>query len=262
MVLELTGLSAKAVSPAWFTHPWLKGWRTLLAVLVFAVCLSAASCSGAQATPTATPMPVDPGEALQRTVERLVDLQSVSFDLQHEVGSTVLLPGVLMTRAYGRALVPGMFDITVEGELLFPRSYLEIGMISIDDSAYMTNLINGQWEQVPPESLPINLGDFGVTLAGIVEEVEAPKLLGQDRLDGVDVYHIGGDIMSETLKELVPTAGTGFPVALEMWIDRESGMLLQALITGQVVLTDVKESLRRLTLSDADKAITIEPPEL
>ena len=147
MVLELTGLSAKAVSPAWFTHPWLKGWRTLLAVLVFAVCLSAASCSGAQATPTATPMPVDPGEALQRTVERLVDLQSVSFDLQHEVGSTILLPGVLMTRAYGRALVPGMFDITVEGELLFPRSYLEIGMISIDDDAYMTNLINGQWEQ-------------------------------------------------------------------------------------------------------------------
>lgn len=191
-----------------------------------------------------------------------MSLQSVTFDLEHLVGSTNLLPGVLMTRAYGKAVVPGEFDITVEGELLFPRSYLEIGMISLGEQAYMTNLVNGQWEEIAPSALPINLSDFGATLAGIVEEVQLPRLLGQENIDGVDVYHIGGDITSEVLKGLVPTAGTGFPVALEVWTERDTGMLRRAVITGQVVVTDVAEAQRQLSLEGANQPVTIERPEL
>ena len=226
--------------------------------------LASVACSGAgpTATPTPTPKPVDPREELQRTVESLMALQSVSFDLEHLVGSTNLLPGVLMSRAYGKAVVPGEFDITVEGELLFPRSYLEIGMISLGEQAYMTNLVNGQWEEVSQSSLPINLSDFGATLAGIVEEVQSPRLLGRENIDGVGVYHIGGDITSEVLKGLVPTAGTGFPVTLEMWTERDTGMLRRALITGQVVVTDVAEAQRQLRLEGANQPVTIERPEL
>ena len=238
----------------------------LAGALLFSVALLLASvaCSGAgpTATPTPTPKPVDPREELQRTVESLVSLKSVTFDLEHLVGTTNLLPGVLMTRAYGKAVVPGEFDITVEGELLFPRSYLEIGMISLDEQAYMTNLVNGQWEEVAQSSLPINLSDFGATLAGIVEEVQSPRLLGQESVDGVDVYHIGGDITSEVLKGLVPTAGTGFPVALEIWTERDTGMLRRALITGQVVATDVEEAQRQLRLEGANQPVTVERPEL
>lgn len=238
---------------------WPKAVFSAFALLLF---LAATACTAGESTPTAIPEPVDPEEELQRTVNRLMELQSVSFDLEHVVGSTNILPGVLMNRAYGRAVVPGKFAITVEGELLFPRSYLEIEMINVDGASYMTNLINGQWEQVPPESLPIILGDFGVTLADIVDAVQSPELLGEERLDGVNVHHIGGNITSEVLRELVPTAGTGFPVALEMWTERETGMLRQALITGQVVLTDVADSQRLLTLEDVDEQVTIEPPDL
>ena len=229
-----------------------------------ALLLASAACSGAgpTATPTPTPKPVDPREELQRTVESLMSLQSVTFDLEHLVGSTNLLPGVLMTRAYGKAVVPGEFDITVEGELLFPRSYLEIGMVSLGEQAYMTNLVNGQWEEISPSALPINLSDFGATLAGIVEEVQSPRLLGQENIDGVDVYHISGDITSEVLKGLVPTAGTGFPVALEVWTERDTGMLRRAVITGQVVVTDVAEAQRQLSLEGANQPVTIERPEL
>lgn len=233
-------------------------------LLSVALLLAAVACSGAgpTVTPTPTPKPVDPQEELQRTVESLMALRSVAFDLEHLVGSTNLLPGVLMSRAYGKAVVPGEFDITVEGELLFPRSYLEIGMISLGEQAYMTNLVNGQWEEVSQAALPINLSDFGATLASIVDEVQSPRLLGQENVDGVDLYHIGGDITSEVLKGLVPTAGTGFPVALEMWTERDTGMLRRALITGQVVATDVEEAQRQLKLEGANEPVTIEPPEL
>ena len=189
-------------------------------------------------------------------------LQSVTFDLHHVVGSTSILPGVLMNRAYGKAIVPGQFDVTVEGELLFPRSYIEIGMISVDGSSYMTNLINGDWQEVPPGALPMDLSTLGVTLADIVENVQEPELLGRDRLADVSVYHISGNITSEVLKQLVPTAGTGFPVALEMWTEQDTGMLRQALITGRVVLTDVEDYQRKLTLDNVDEPVTVEPPDL
>ena len=78
----------------------------------------------------------------------------------------------------------------------------------------------------------------------------------------MDVYHIGGDITSEVLKGLVPTAGGGFPVALEMWTERDTGMLRRALITGQVVATDVADAQRELTLEGANQPVTIERPEL
>ncbi len=241
-------------------------WLGLASALLLSAALLLASlaCSGSGPTamPTPTPKPVDPREELQRTVESLVSLQSVAFDLEHLVGSTNLLPGVLMSRAYGKAVVPGEFEITVEGELLFPRSYLEIRMISLGEQAYMTNLVNGQWEEVSQSALPINLSDFGATLAGIVDEVQSPRLMGRENIDGVDVYHIGGDITSEVLKGLVPTAGTGFPVALEMWTERDTGMLRRALITGQVVATDVEDSQRQLTLDGANQPVTIERPEL
>ena len=266
MVLELKRRSNGPVSP-WGRVVFcsLSLWkgarvRACLAALGLLALIAMVSC--ASPTPTPIPEPVDPREELQRTVERLLELQSGAFELEHIEGSTSILPGILMHRAYGEAVVPNKFDVTVEAELLFPRSYLEIGMISIDGTAYMTNVLNGEWGEVSLESLPINLSNFGEILARIVDQVQTPELLGEDSVDGVEVYRIGGAILSEDLKELVPSAATGYPVALEITTDRASGDLRQALITGRVVATDVPEAERRLTLDHLNQTVTIEPPEL
>ena len=236
--------------------------RSLLTLLVFAASFVVLAAACGAPTPTPTPEPVDPKQELQRTVQRLIDLQSASFDLEHTVGSTNLLPGVIMHRAYGQAVVPGQFEVTVESELLFPRSYLEIGMITVDGASYMTNVLNGEWAEVPPDSLPINLTNFGVTLAEIVDKVQDPELLGEEEVDGTDAYRISGSVMSENLIVLVPSAATGFQVALEMWVEKDTGALRQALITGQVVATDVIDAQRKLTLDDIDDPVTIRPPEI
>lgn len=229
-----------------------------LALLLFA----ALACSEDPPTamPTPTPEPVDPREVLERTVEQLLAMESASFDLQHIVGSSNILPGVIMHRAFGKAVVPAQFDVTVEAELLFPRSYLEIGMISIDEDAWMTNVLNGEWGEVTPSSLPINLADFGTTLAEIVEKVQSPELLDDDSFDGTAVYRVSGGVLSEDLAGLVPSAGTGFPVALEIWVEQETSVLRQALITGQVVATDVLETQRKLTIDEVNEQLTIKPP--
>lgn len=223
----------------------------LAASLLLAALLAACSQQ-----PTATP--VDPSAELRRTVERLLALESVSFALDQEVGVTTLSPGIEMSRAHGKVIIPGRFDVTVEAQA--GNFYVELGMASVDGVTYMTNPLTGRWAEVPPESIPINLMTLSTTLADIVDAVQAPEVLGKSTLEGVDVYRIGGGIRSEDLQELVPNAGAGYPVALEMWVERESGILLKATIAGQVTADDVADALRVLTLDGVNQPITITPP--
>ncbi len=85
-------------------------------------------------------------------------------------------------------------------------------------------------------------------------------MLGQERLRGVDTLHIKGQIASEDLSELVPGAGQGFPVKLELWLDRDQGLLQQVLILGRVVPTDDENTERELTLQDINQSVVISPP--
>ena len=278
MVLELKKRT-KGVVPGPFVLSWSKDKRALavcprhprirpsvnpgqtVGALLFAVLLAVALSACSQqptATPMPSPTPVDPKAELRRTVERLLELASVSFVLEQTVGTTVLSPGIEMNRAYGTVIVPGKFDVTVEAQVA--NLYVELGMASIDGVSYMTNPITGQWAVVPAESIPINLLTIGSTLAGIVEAVQSPELLGKSALDDVDVYHIRGSILSEDLLELVPGADEGYPVMLEMWMEQQSGTLRKATITGRVTDDDVPDALRVLTLDNINQPVTIEPP--
>jgi len=203
---------------------------------------------------------IDPAPAMIQAVNQLLALESASFRLDHLEGSTVLVPGVLMTKVYGEVSIPDRFSVTVEAESEFPKSYLEISIITIEDTAYMTNILSGRWNQISPDSLPFNLLGLGQTLADIVDAVQEPKVLGQERLRGVDTLHIKGQIASEDLSELVPGAGQGFPVQLELWLDRDQGLLQQVLILGRVVPTDDENTERELTLQDINQSVVISPP--
>ena len=234
--------------------------RELGAIVAIAVVAAVlVGCGGApSATMAPSATPVDPKAELRRTVARLLELQSVSFVLEHTVGATVLTPGIEMNRAYGNVVVPGRFDVTVEARA--GNLYVELGAASIDGVTYMTNPITGQWGETLPEAIPINLLDLGRTLAGIVEAVMAPQLRGEAVVEGVDVYHISGSILSEDLRELVPNADGGHNVVLEIWLEQGSGVLRRATITGRVTGDDIAEAQRVLTLDDIDRPITIAPP--
>lgn len=233
--------------------------RRIAPALALLLAIALAACSQQPtATPVPSPTPVDPRAELRRTVERLLALESVSFVLDQTVGSTVLTPGIEMNRAYGSVIIPGKFDVTVEAQV--GNLYVELGMASVDGVSYMTNPITGQWAVVPAESIPINLLTLGSTLAGIVEAVQSPELLGKTTLEGIDVYHIRGGILSEDLLELVPNADDGYPVMLEMWMEQANGTLLKATIAGQVTDGDVPDAMRVLTLDNINQPVTIEPP--
>jgi hypothetical protein len=232
-------------------------YKLLTAVLMVSVLLAA--CDSDRETQSEFP-DIDPAPAMVRAVAQLLDMESASFTLDHLKGSTVLVPGVLMTKVSGEVSIPDRFSVTVEAESESPKSYIEISIITIDDTAYMTDILSGRWNQISADSLPFNLSGLGQTLANIVNAVREPKVVGEEELHGVDTLHIEGQIDSEDLSELVPGAGQGFPVQLELWLDRNQGLLQQVHIIGRVVPTDETNTLRQLTLEDINQPVVIEPP--
>lgn len=227
--------------------------------------IMAAGLMAACGTDTATRPPngasaIDPGPAMRQAVGQLLALESAAFSLDHLEGSTVLVSGVLMTKVSGEVSIPDRFRVTVEAESEFPKSYIEISIISIDDTAYMTDIFSGRWNQISVGSLPFNLSGLGKTLADIVEAVEMPRVLGEERLRGVNTLHIQGEVASEDLSELVPGSGDGFPVRLDLWLDRSQGLLQQVHIIGRVVPSDAPNTFRELTLEDINQPVNIEAP--
>lgn len=222
----------------------------------FLLPLVLAAC-GTPSTPTPEPPP-DPRILLDHAAERLVALRTVAFDLQHQEGSTQLFPGVEMTRAFGETEIGKGFRFTVEARL--GSSYFETHAVVLDGRTYMTNFLTGTWEEVAPGSLPFNFSDVGRSLADVLQDVRDPELVGEEPIDGRDAYRIQGRSWSQDLRVLVPNAGDGYDIVMELWVDRDSGALTYATLTGPLVDTDVPEVVRALSLTGLDQPVEIAIP--
>ena len=231
----------------------------LAAGMIAGLLLVISLAAGCRSEPAPTPEPpVDPRAVLRQSADRLISLRTVAFDLEHQTGATELLPGVEMTRAYGETEIGKGFRFTVEARL--GSSYFETAAVVLGRRAYMTNFLTGRWEEVSPEALPFNFSDVGQSLAALLESVRDPELLGTEPLNGRDTYRLRGMVWSDDLAALVPNAGKGFEVEMELWVDRAHGALVLASMTGPIVATDIPEVVRTLRLEGIDAPVEITAP--
>ncbi|PKB65308.1 MAG: hypothetical protein BZY80_00585 [SAR202 cluster bacterium Io17-Chloro-G2] len=248
-------------------------YRIWLMVLLIGVA-SAAGCAAIAPSgtpvqpdtpaPTDTPEPpLDAEAVLQRAAGRVAELRTAAFLLDHRKGSTTLFPGVEMTRASGVVAIPDRYRLVVEARSAAPQAFIEITVVSVGDEVRMTDFFTGRWRVVPQSVLPVDFSQLGVTLAEIVHAVILlePELVGTEAVAGVETHRVHGSIKSEGLGGLVPGAGKGFDVSVDLWVEMPEGLVHQVLITGQVLSTDLFDSERLLTLGDFDLPVAIELPE-
>lgn len=238
--------------------------RLPVCLLVALVLMSNVAGCGPAPTPVPTATlepPPDPKATLARAVANLLSLDSAAFTLEHQIGSTALLPGLVMKKATGVVDIPDRLRLTVEAEVTSPQTFVEINVIIVGQQAYMTDFFTGQWRPVPLESLPVNFLDFGQTLAGILDAVTDPALAGVEEVEDRHQQRVAGLVLSEALEPLVPGAEEGLEVELDLWVDGESGLLRRVLITGPVVPGDVPDTVRLLSIGDVNVPVDITPPE-
>ena len=95
-----------------------------------------------------------------------------------------------------------------------------------------------------PDVLPFNFADLGRTLGDIIDSLEDPRITGTEEVDGVESWRVRGNVPSEGLSSLIPTAEPGFEVGLDLWIGLEHNLLRKARIEGQVLSRDDPQVVR------------------
>ena len=234
-------------------------WGPLLVTLLWTL-----SCGSTPALlPTSAPTPTpSPREVLGKSSDRMVALNTARFTLEHEGGgSAQLFPGLVLQRVEGRVAMPDSFAVSVEAISSFPRSFVPIDVVVQRDQAFITDFIRrGKWNPIPVENLPFNFADLGRTLSDIILSLQGPSLAGTEVVDGVSSWRINGIVASENLATLIPKAGKGYEVGLELWIGQAEGLLRKVKIKGQVLSTDRPDVVRVLSIYDFDKPVEISLP--
>ena len=253
-------------------------YKTMVKLAIVILLLLLTACAGGPTatpeptptpapTPTPTPLP-DPRAILERAAERVAAAESLAFVLEHQSGSTLISPGLLLNRAEGvinrpantPANSPADFRITLDLEA--SGSFLQVSVIAVAEGAFMTNLFSGQWEPIDRAAIPFRLDDVAQTFAELIAAVESPELAGEERLEGYAAYRIRGTLPAESLAQLAPAALTGTDVAVEIWADRAEVRLPRALLTGPLSAGDGPEAGRTLTLEALNPPAEITAPEV
>ena len=238
-------------------RPW---WSLALMGLAAGLWVVAAACSTSP-TPTTIPPP-DPRELLDRAAEALRGVTSVHYTLSHEEGGTDLGGGLELRAVEGDAAFPARARLSARAVLREFNVNMEIGILQVEDQAFMRGPIGQQWRQVSPGSLPFLFADMNNSVADALEAAEGVSLTGVGEVDGIPVYRLKGRVPTEALRGLVPGALSGDLLDLEVQIGQDDALPRTVRLVGMLLSQDPPDMVRVLQLSNFNAPVTIEPPDV
>ncbi len=230
---------------------------TVVASLV-AMLIAACGSSTAEPAPlplAPTPVPIDPQEVLALSGQAMQALDTFHFRLEHDRGSSEMLPGLEVEEVDGVVANPDRISVSFTGA--FGGSFaVRSRLITAGDKSYMTNPLNDRWEEVPPDVSPLGFFDPSKGIGAMMDQVREANLVGQND----DQLSLSGRLPAEALGPLLGSSIEGAVVDVELTVDAETKHLLRARITGQVMPSDQVGTERIISLSAFDEPVTIEPP--
>lgn len=217
--------------------------------------------------PTPTPPP-DPAALLAETSQNLRQAQSFNYHVEHEAGSIyVSSVQAKATIAKGGWNAEQGAQMTIDAYLVSgpdvpttDGTYVELNMIVTPDSYFLTDPLSGFWTKRPISSISIPITELNDIIADAVDAVANPALAGKEELDGKATYKITGDAPASVMDWLLLFPEEGQRVDFEIWTDAEAKILRQTRISGAIGQYDHADSVRRVTLSDYNAPVDIEPP--
>jgi len=228
-------------------------FKTILAFLTIAVVTIA--CSGMRIN---TEPELGPSDILLNVASNIETLEATKFALSHSEGGTELLPGILLTDVQGLIQFPNRAEFTVSATL--GNMLMETTVIIVEDSAYMTDFLSGQWQEVPSDMLPIRILNLKEMLLAIVSSL-GDVTFSESMPDDNDFFYIDGTNSSDIINTFIVGTDPGNDISIGLVIDKGTNMIYEITISGRLVPSDTSNMLRKLTLSDAPAAANISAPD-
>ena len=233
-----------------------------LLVAIF-VMLSTQACGLIDVGPTPTPTPDLPAQEIaQRASDAMLEIESMHFD--------IVLSGALayIDRPPTTALkrVEGALNLPDEMRALVRISSLglvsEIGLISIDETSFVTNPVNQRWEMLPPDwgwffypALPF---DETYGIPAVVPQVQMEKV-GLEENEGQMLYHLRGLTQGELIRGWTANLMSDGEVSVDLWINTET-FLIQRVHLVELDSKPENPTEWDITFSEFNQPVEVQAP--
>jgi hypothetical protein len=214
-----------------------------------------------------TPTPPPTEEIIERSLVRMESLEGFHYVIERSVAPAFLdaQRTLAFRRAEGDYLAPN--QTTARIRVIGPGLVAEVQVISIGERQWETNVLTGEWEQLPtgwgfnPADLFDPQGGIHPVLEHDLHDLELEGLEALDDLPGERFYLISGEVEGQRLYDL--SYGMMGPDAMDLrlWIAPESFDLVRMEITDLRPDQD-EDTLWRIDFWDFGNTVDIKPPQI
>lgn len=211
-----------------------------------------------------TPVLLPPEEIVSRSADRMRTVSGFHFVIDRTGAPAFLdIDGTLaFRRAEGDFVQPDKTEATIR--VITPGLVAEIKVISIGAVQWETNVLSGQWQELPPNwgFNPALLFDGEIGIQPILEtDLSELTLSGVEELEevpGKSFYAIEAVVDGTRLYQLSYGMMGPDVLTIKLWIDPETFDLYRMLITDPVEAGE--PTLWQIDFWDFDQVIEISPP--
>lgn len=234
--------------------------RLLPLVLLPALILAVAACGDDKgSSKNATPAKPDADALLKQAADRMEQLKSFHFLLDHEKGTSPIVLNLNMTRAEGDVVRPDRLRADVEAAA--GGVTLKFKLISIGDKARITNPFNpSSWQDLPSGTKLSDIFDPAAGTTSALRNVKDAQITGEDTINGVKVWRVEGTVDATALGSIATIAESGYTAKGTAWIGQQTPEVYRVRLEGPLGSKDTQGVIRRLEISRHDENITIDPP--
>jgi len=235
----------------------------LVAALIGAAVLGGATC-GAQEDPTPMSSPdLSALEIISRSAQAMESVDSFRLVLSHDGGRTSAALGLEVEKIACDVARPDRLQGMIEAMMM--GSFVRLGLITVGSTSYLTNPFNDEWEQVSSKFDASGLFDPDSSFAAMLGGMSNPTRVNDEKVDGVDSYHIEGKIASKDLYPIVLllrlTPAEGVDDDMEIWVGMDDLLLRRVRIKGQITADEKPGIVRTMSLSKFGQEVEIELPD-
>jgi hypothetical protein len=209
-----------------------------------------------------TPTPITAQSVLTAASQRWTELNSAHFVLSVEGDAFLDDDETLKLRsAEGDVQRPDSASATAKIEAM--AIVVDVSLIGVGGTIYMTNLISGKWEEAPsdfsydPSVLFDDTDGIGAVLAGL----QNAQLDGEESVDGKTAFKVTGTADSGAVAEITAGAIQGEAIDVTVWIGKNPTDILKVTLTEPDGIREVPATWT-LELTRHNEGVTIEAPEI
>jgi hypothetical protein len=195
---------------------------------------------------------------LPAAVQAFGSLQTFHFSLTHENGTSPIPNGLQLVSADGDVVVPDRMHAAIEAKV--GNQTVKVEIIGVGEQGWMTNPFNRQWQPLPSGTTIKDIFDPAQGVKAIIGSLQNAQVVGQEKVGGVQTWHVEGTVQSDVLATAVPISRPGLTVGIEAWIEVDGSLIRQVYLKGPIAPGEADNIVRKLALSNFGEQITITPP--